>query len=76
MNKISYIWKIKATETLGHAYSSSAYACFLHAYEYIGILVHTRVLETMKDNCFALKIWFWNESHIILELFQTPINLL
>lgn len=27
----------------------------------------------MKDKFFALKTEVWNESHIIWELFQTPI---
>ena len=52
---------------------NSTYACFMHAYAYLGMHVQARVLETIKDKCSTFKIWFWNESHIILVLFQTSI---
>ena len=32
-----------------------------------------RVPETMKGRFFCINIEVWNESHIIWELFQTPI---
>ena len=44
---------------------NSTYACFMHAYAYLGMHVQARVLETIKDKCSTFKIWFWNESHII-----------
>ena len=33
----------------------------------------TRVLETMKDRFFCNNVKVWNKSHIVWELFQTPI---
>ena len=33
----------------------------------------TRVLETMKDRFFCNNFEVWNKSHIVWELFQTPI---
>ena len=43
----------KATETLGHAYTS-----FMHAYAYTGMHTHARVPKTMKDKFSTLKLRF------------------
>jgi len=42
-------------------------------YAYIGMRMHVRVLETMKDKFFSIKCEVWNESHIVWKPFQTPI---
>ena len=57
MNKISYFWLKKdhgnpraciRIHAYVHAYLSSAYACFIHAYAYMGMHTHVRVPKTMK----------------------------
>ena len=45
----------------------------MHAYAYMGMRMHVKVLEIMKDKFSALKFGFQNEFHIIWEPFQTPI---
>ena len=41
-----------------YAYSRSAYAYFMHAYEHTCMHTHARVPKTMKDEFFAFKTWF------------------
>ena len=72
MNKISYFWKIKTKETLGHVYTytrmrTHAQALRTHALRTHALCMHThvRVLETMKDKFLCIKDGFWNESHIV-----------
>ena len=70
MNKIIYFWKLKTTETLGHAYAYTrmrmhAQALRMHAYAYIGMHMHVKVPETMKDKFFCIIDGFWNKSHIV-----------
>ena len=67
MNKISYFWKIKTKETLGHAYTytrmrTHAQALRMHV---LCMRMHVRVLEIMKDKFLCIKDGFWNESHIV-----------
>ena len=45
--------------TYAHTCSSFAYACFMHAYTYMGMHMHVRVPETMKGKFYALKFGFW-----------------
>ena len=75
MNKISYFQKIKTREILGHAYTymrMRMHAQDLRAHS-LCMHTHARVLETIKDKFFCIKVWFWNKLHIIQELFQTQI---
>ena len=74
MNKISYFWKIKTKETLGHAYAYTRMqthaqalriACFMHVYTYTDMCTHVKVPETKKDKFLCIKDGFWNESHIV-----------
>ena len=82
MNKISYFWKIKTKETVGHAYAYTRMqthaqalriACFMHVYTYTDMCTHVKVPETKKDKFLCIKDGFWNESHIVWESFQTFI---
>ena len=41
-----------------HVCSSSACACFMHAYEYMGMRSLAKVLETMEGKFSAFKTWF------------------
>ena len=45
----------------------------MHAYAYMGMHARARVSETMKEMFFCIKVWFWNELHIVWEPFQTLI---
>jgi len=67
---MSYFWKIKTKETLGHALYAHAcsrfvYACFMHVYAKRDMHMHVRIPETMKGKFFCIKDGFWNESHIV-----------
>ena len=53
-----------------HTCSCSACACFMYGYTYTGMRTHVKVPETMKCKFLTFKTWFWNESHIVWELFQ------
>ena len=55
------------------AFSRPAYACFMPTYTYTSMHTHDRVLETMKDKFFCIKMEIWNESRIVLEPFQNII---
>ena len=41
-----------------HAFSSSTYTCFMHAYAYTGMHTHAKVPKTIKNKFFALKFVF------------------
>ena len=44
-----------------------------HSFWNPSMCMHASVPETMKGKFFCIKVWFWNESHIVWEPFQTPI---
>ena len=75
INKISYFWKIKVTETLGAVHTHTPVCvCRFHVH----VRVHepayiARVLEVMKDKFFYIKTEVWGESHIVWKPFQTPV---
>jgi len=49
------------------------YAGLMHAYAGTNLCTQLGFQKPMKDKFSALKIEFWNESHIVWEPFQTPI---